>query len=207
MFGDFFMYINKKFLIIIFILFFLVIILIPSRSCTFRAKPSEVRDSIWKYSKDSVNEIYKSIEDFKRIKPVVSHGMVTFNNIGEPPILIDSKKEKELSKISSKLINILESDDSELTDSEIKLISSTLELIKAYYRLDFLVKQYDLSCLQIKSGMEFEEGNDKNLRKKREEIISCLEDIKTLSNIFKELYNIKFSDSINDIIYKVNSFK
>ncbi len=201
------MYVNKRFVIIIILLAFILIILIPSRACSLRPRPSEVRNSIWKYSKDSANEIYKSIEDFKDFKPVISHGMVTFSDIGKAPLLIDSKKEKEISKISSKLINILGDSDSELTASEIKLIYSTLELIKAYYKLDFLVKQYDLSCLQIKSGMEFEEGNDKNLRKKREEIISCLEDIKALSNIFKELYNIKFNDAINDIIYKINSFK
>jgi len=175
--------------------------------CDIRPKPSDVRDNVWNYSKDSVNEVYKSLDNFKDFKPVVSHGMVTFNDVEKEPLLINSKTQKKLTKMNSDLINVIGNNDNELTQTEVNLISSTLELIKAYYKLDFLIKQYNLSCLQIKSGIEFEEGNDKNLRKKREEIIKCLEDIKVLSNIFKELYNIKFDKNINDVIDKINSFK
>ncbi|SHJ86118.1 hypothetical protein SAMN05444401_4092 [Clostridium amylolyticum] len=201
------MYINKKFLIIVVFLFFILILLISYMGCDIRPKPSDVRDNVWNYSKDSVNEVYKSLDKFKDFKPVVSHGMVTFNDVEKEPLLINSKTQKKLTKMNSDLINVIGNNDNELTQAEANLISSTLELIKAYYKLDFLIKQYNLSCLQIKSGIEFEEGNDKNLRKKREEIIKCLEDIKVLSNIFKELYNIKFDNSINDVIDKINSFK
>lgn len=201
------MYINKKFLIIFAFLFFILILLISYMGCDIRPKPSDVRDNVWNYSKDSVNEVYKSLDNFKDFKPVVSHGMVTFNDVGEESLLINSKNQKKLTKMNSNLINVIGNNDNELTQAEANLISGTLELIKAYYKLDFLIKQYDLSCLQIKSGIEFEEGNDKNLRKKREEIIKCLEDIKVLSNIFKELYNIKFDKNINDVIDKINSFK
>lgn len=201
------MYINKKFLIIVAFLFFILILLISYMGCDIRPKPSDVRDNVWNYSKDSVNEVYKSLDNFKDFKPVVSHGMVTFNDVEKEPLLINSKTQKKLTKMNSNLINVIGNNDNELTQAEANLISSTLELIKAYYKLDFLIKQYDLSCLQIKSGIEFEEGNDKNLRKKREEIINCLEDIKILSNIFKELYNIKFDKNINDVIDKINSFK
>lgn len=201
------MYINKKFLIIVVFLSFILILLISYMGCDIRSRPSDIRDNVWKYSKDSVNEVYKSIDNFKDFKPIISHGMVTFNKIGDETLLIDSKHQKKISKMSINLINVIENNDNELTQAEASLISSTLELIKAYYKLDLLVKQYDVSCLQIKSGIEFEEGNDKNLRKKREEIIRCLEDIKTLSNIFKELFNIKFDNNINDIIDKINSFK
>lgn len=201
------MYINKKFLIIVAFLFFILILLISYMGCDIRPKPSDVRDNVWNYSKDSVNEVYKSLDNFKDFKPVVSHGMVTFNDVGEESLLINSKNQKKLTKMNSNLINVIGNNDNELTQAEANLISGTLELIKAYYKLDFLIKQYDLSCLQIKSGIEFEEGNDKNLRKKREEIIKCLEDIKVLSNIFKELYNIKFDKNINDVIDKINSFK
>lgn len=201
------MYINKKFLIIVVFLFFILILLISYMGCDIRPKPSDVRDNVWNYSKDSVNEVYKSLDNFKDFKPVVSHGMVTFNDVEKEPLLINSKTQKKLTKMNSDLINVIGNNDNELTQTEVNLISSTLELIKAYYKLDFLIKQYNLSCLQIKSGIEFEEGNDKNLRKKREEIIKCLEDIKVLSNIFKELYNIKFDKNINDVIDKINSFK
>lgn len=201
------MYINKKFLIIVVFLFFILILLISYMGCDIRPKPSDVRDNVWNYSKDSVNEVYKSLDNFKDFKPVVSHGMVTFNDVEKEPLLINSKTQKKLTKMNSDLINVIGNNDNELTQAEANLISSTLELIKVYYKLDFLIKQYNLSCLQIKSGIEFEEGNDKNLRKKREEIIKCLEDIKVLSNIFKELYNIKFDKNINDVIDKINSFK
>ncbi|GEM_PF-5625930 len=201
------MYINKKFLIIVAFLFLILILLISYMGCDIRPKPSDVRDNVWNYSKDSVNEVYKSLDNFKDFKPVVSHGMVTFNDVEKEPLLINSKTQKKLTKMNSDLINVIGNNDNELTQTEVNLISSTLELIKAYYKLDFLIKQYNLSCLQIKSGIEFEEGNDKNLRKKREEIIKCLEDIKVLSNIFKELYNIKFDKNINDVIDKINSFK
>lgn len=201
------MYINKKFLIIVVFLFFILILLISYMGCDIRPKPSDVRDNVWNYSKDSVNEVYKSLDNFKDFKPVVSHGMVTFNDVEKEPLLINLKTQKKLTKMNSDLINVIGNNDNELTQAEANLISSTLELIKVYYKLDFLIKQYNLSCLQIKSGIEFEEGNDKNLRKKREEIIKCLEDIKVLSNIFKELYNIKFDKNINDVIDKINSFK
>lgn len=201
------MYINKKFLIIVAFLFLILILLISYLGCDIRPKPADIRDNVWNYSKDSVNEVYKSLDNFKDFKPVVSHGMVTFNDVEKEPLLINSKNQKKITKMNSRLINVIGNNDNELTQAETNLISSTLELIKAYYKLDFLIKQYDLSCLQIKSGIEFEEGNDKNLRKKREEIIKCLEDIKILSNIFKELYNIKFDKNISDIIDKINSFK
>ncbi|WP_040212251.1 hypothetical protein [Clostridium polynesiense] len=194
---------------ILFFLFLAIILLwvISYMGCDIRSQPSDIRDNVWNYSKKTVKIINSGIEDFQKLNPVVSNGMVTFNEIGKESIIINSKTQKKLYRLNDDYVKLLKINNNELTESEMKLLSKTLELVKIYYKLDILVKQYDIICLQIKSGIKFEEDNDKYLKKKREEIIFSLDEMNRHSVIFKELFNVRFDTSINKIKNRISDLK
>ena len=81
----------------------------------------------------------------------------------------------------------------------------TLENLKLYYKLDYLIKFYNMSCLEGYIGED--KDWDEDLFLQRQAIVLVLESIKSHGNSLAKYYGYSYSEVVEKIKDKIRSLE
>ncbi len=197
----------KKIKVFLFFLLMIIIMIIAYNGCDVRVKPQDIDSDVWNYCKKICRLVNYELNKFSDFEPVVEAGMVTFNSPGKKAVPIKDGDKRKYRKLLKEYIRLISNSGGDFTSRERELLYSSVEFLKSYIALDYLVEEYDITSLEIISGMELSGGNEEVQRAKRLEIISHLNNMKSLGEDINNYFNYTFESKINKITEKIKAFK
>ena len=167
--------------------------------------PEGFDKELWSTSKKINNLILKGLKDFVDFKVVKNHDRESIGEVDDNIYLISSKTQKDLSKLLKVYSEIIENNKYKLKEKEVVIYYHTLENLKLYYKLDYLIKFYNISCLEGYIGEE--EHWDEDLFLQRQGMVLVLEAIKSHGNSLEKYYGYSYSEVVERIKDKILSLE